>query len=315
MKINKKLKNTEKGMLMKNHKVIVGILTIAILGLILFAGPTKAFVLGLDAKVVDPTNNETIIFTASIDIQSVDKYLPIKTLKLNIGGLTPLTSLNSCIFDVNGNKDPESKCKGMEIKKISEANAYGYGYGYGYDNSYGYSYGYDTSYGYGYDFGYGYGYGYGNGETELVYEITLDTSSYDTGTYEAWLGSKIGNENFESKDRWEFTKNSPVAIIGNRGSSSGSNSLNFGYCGDGYCDTDESVDTCPIDCPADLDLLETGSKNPLELEKNDNPNFFSGITGAVIGFAKTGRGVASLTFAFVILVAGSFVIFTKRKAK
>ncbi|MFA4953072.1 MAG: hypothetical protein WC584_02525 [Candidatus Pacearchaeota archaeon] len=316
MKINKRLKNLKNDMKAPNKsKIIAGILTFIILGLIIFVGPAKAFVLELNTDKDSLIKGEKIIFNASIKIESVDKYLPIKTLKLNLHGLSPLTSLNVCEFDIEGK--PISGCDGMTIKKISEANSYGYGYGYGYDNSYGYGYGYDFGY------GYGYGYGYGQGESELTYEISLDTINYDAGNYESELETIIGNQIFKSKDKPAFTINT-ISTITTTGTSGGNGRrtkiidmeyLVTGYCGNGVCNSEETSKTCPLDCPEIALLGEELSGNPLQIENEtkNNLGFFSGITGAVIGTLSNGRTIIVILFLVGLMGITVSIIIVKRR--
>lgn len=193
MDIRRKISNLIKT---KSTKIIAGFFTFAILTLLIFTGPAQAFILGL---VVDGDNEvakgETITFTASIEIQSQDEYLPINYLTLEIGGKT-------CNFNIKG--DVIDECKWInEIAKTSGTYGGDYGYGYGYDNDNLYGYGY----GYNFDFGYGYGYGYSSGldATTLTYNITIDTDYFSPKTYQAFLKANIGKDNkektFESKSQ------------------------------------------------------------------------------------------------------------------
>jgi hypothetical protein len=190
-------KNFIDGMKSGNYsKIIAGILTVAILGLIIFAGPVKAFVLGLDIDGSDSVDKgENIKFIATLNIENMDKYLPVKELYLFFNdGMV-------CTFEVDGTEI--SDCSGITITPILidlNENS-GYGYGYGYDSDYGYGYDFDYGYGYGYD------YGYGGKEINLIYHITLDTenTNYPIGTYESQLKALIGDEIFKSKDKPEFT--------------------------------------------------------------------------------------------------------------
>ena len=286
-----------------NPKIIAGILTIAILSLIIFAGPAKAFILGLtidgDSEV---EQGKKIIFNATLEIQSVDKYLPVKELRLVIDG--PETRI--CRFDITGKKiGNESGCHGINIKKIPLPQIEkGYGYSYGYDNSYGY--------GYGYDFGYGYGYS----EQTLSYEITIHTQHFLSGNYESQLKALIGDKTFESKDKPKFT------IKDKEDDDDGGSNGNLGYCGDGFCDSDETSETCPGDCPLKIELLGT-SNNILNLtsgepenNRTQKNNFTDSLTGAVTGiteFAKSRTGM----IAFVILMGifAALIIFLKRLSK
>ena len=170
-----------------SHKIIASMLSIFVLTIILFAGPAQAFILNLD---VDDGNSEvntggTITFTATLDIELMDQYLPINSLMLNIGN-------KSCAFNLEGEIVGDN-CNGINIENLSGKYGAGEGYGYGYDNSYGYGDGYNFNY------GYGYGYASGTGATELVYEITIDTKYFSPGTHQAFLKALIGETTFKSK--------------------------------------------------------------------------------------------------------------------
>lgn len=176
-----------KNMKINKTKLIASIFTIFILGLILFAGPAKAFILSLDIAdgfESEVNKGELIKFIASLEIQSQDQYLPINSLMLKIGSKT-------CSFNLDG--ETLNGCEGVSIEKISGSFGRGEGYGYGYDNSFGY--------GYQYNFNYGYGYGYQNGmgETTLMYEITIDTEYFSPKTYNARLQADIGGKTYNSR--------------------------------------------------------------------------------------------------------------------
>ena len=162
--------------LLKDSKVISIILTIIIVAAILLSGPASAVNLGF-LNVPDETEKgEEVNFQAYVDIET-NEIVPFQNFTILIGNV-------SCTFDINGNKLTE--CPGINITTIHKYKSYGYGdlfgYGYGYDTSI-WSY-QNYSFGYGYGYEYGYGYGYPNYLTsELLFNITWNTSSYSEGTY------------------------------------------------------------------------------------------------------------------------------------
>ena len=281
-------------------KISALIITIGILTLIIFAGPAKAFILGLTIDDNSPTKGEIFTFTATLDIQSMDKYLPIKNLTLVIDG--PTTSF--CVFDINGN--PLEGCDDMTIIPINTPSNNEKGYGYGY--------GYDSAYGYGYDFGYGsgYGYGYGQGGKGLYfkYEITLDTTNYNTGNYESWLEAVIDGEIFESKDKPTFTIN-PISTPTNGGTGGGGGcTYNPNYdwgCSDwSTCVDGIQTRVCKAtnNCgdiygkPAETQActVRTSTIPPTETTlttTETTPGFLAAITGAVIGALGTGGTIVA----------------------
>ena len=135
-------KNKMKNIITRNKKhsskLLAGLVSLFVIGLLILSGPANAFDLGLsiDDSTIDKGDNA--VFSASIDIKSGEN-LPIDEVSLIISG----AGNRVCIFNVDGSKI--SGCDGININLISETTSYGYGYGYGY-------------YGYGYNFGYGYGF-------------------------------------------------------------------------------------------------------------------------------------------------------------
>ncbi len=294
MKIIKNLEKFVNNMNLKKTRIIAGILTLFIISLLIFAGPVQAFILGLTIDNNSLIKGEKVTFNASLEIESMDKYLPAKNLTLEIKGPTSST----CIFNLNGN-NPLQGCEDMTITPINfpDENEKGYGYGYGYD----------SEFGYGYDFGYGYGYGYGYGQggkkLYYLYEIVLDTTNYQKGGYVSQLKAIIGGETFESKDKPIFTINTPA----NPGGGGGNNNDDNNDDGTGF---------------QTLGLENNGkeennkSSNP-EIENNEsqdeNKGFLSSITGAIIG---GGRGKVTIPIIFVVLTfISTLIVYTIKKRK
>ena len=112
------------------NKIIASILTIVIISLVIFTGPTKAFVLGLDITDDSLNDQGKIIFTASIDIENMDKYLPVKELELSVFEIDGITS-KICKFNVDGSKiSTDGGCEGITITKINAPSDNEGGYGY-----------------------------------------------------------------------------------------------------------------------------------------------------------------------------------------
>jgi hypothetical protein len=305
MKINKKLNSLKKSM-KSNNKLVVGLISISMLILILFAGPVQAFILGLALDNNSPTKGEIITFTAKLDIETMDKYLPIKNLTLLLEGPTN----KECVFDIYGNNLTD--CDGLNIIPINiDLNGkYGQGEGYGNDSSYGYGYNF------GYDCGYGYGYGAGGKEIHLIYNITLDTTNYNPGDYQSSLKSFIGNKTFESKDKPLFTVTDSTSII--LGGSSGSR--RFYSCGNEFCDVGETIENCPSDCSENNNLFDELSFKDngegLILNKTEEPfekPIFSKITGAVVG--TLGKAESWIAIIFILLIFGGLGLIKLRKIK
>lgn len=312
MKNNKNPKKLKDSMKLVNNKIIAGIFTIAILGLIIFAGPAKAFILKLDTDKDSLTKGGEITFTATLDIEAMDEYLPVKNLILNIKGPSPLLNLKVCEFDIRGN--PVSGCDGMTITPINIdlSGKHGEGYGYGYDNSYGYGYPYN----FGYDYGYGYGYGAGGSKIHLVYEITLDTTNYATGNYESQLNALIRNKTFESKDKPTFTVN-PSIDDSSSSKKGGSKIIESGCITEWVCSSwsacSEGLQT--RNCEKEISYCYAGLK-PSEVQKciielgseketEETKGLISRMTGAVIGAATSTTGM--IIIIFLISLGGVFI--------
>lgn len=151
---------------MTKSKIFAGVITIAVLLMLVISGPVEAVNLNLIADRSEVTHGNTIKFTISMDIDS-DERFDINYFALKIVGPTSET----CKFDINGIK--LSSCAGItQIELISNSATYGYGYGYGYTDG------------------------------VLEYEVTLDTDNYHEGDYQTELQistdtgmlSKVGSD-------------------------------------------------------------------------------------------------------------------------
>ena len=290
-----------------NKKFIASFISVSILSLLFLAGPVQAFLLGLDVDNTTPNKGENITFTATLDIEKMDKYLPVKNLSLILNG----PEYSECIFDINGNN--LSKCKGIvSIERISvhSENEYGYGYGYGYDSDNGY--GYDFGYDYGYDYGYGYNYGYGGKPIKFEYKIILDTTDYSEGTYDTLLKVLIGDETF-SKNGVQITINAPSTIQEKDDEkeikTSSRKTSTFYYNSLNTTSNQVSQGNSNGEENKTIQLIE-GDEIP-----GDNQNFLSLITGAVIGTLGTTGTV--VTGFFIVALLGGFgvVSYKRRKSK
>ena len=103
---------------MKN-KLISALVTLAVITLLILAGPAQGFTLNLIVDNASPTQGQIITFTAEIDIPTGEQ-IPVQELTFSISG----TSNKECKFYVIG--DAISGCDGMTIKRIN-APKYGYG--------------------------------------------------------------------------------------------------------------------------------------------------------------------------------------------
>ena len=147
------------GSIRNSPKIISGILTLIIIGILLFSGPAKAITLGIP-KIFDTTPNEdsTVSFLAKIDLHTNDR-IPLTNVTVNIKN-SNANVIDTCTFYLNGTELSDTN-ETFVIEKLHSnynysASLSGYGYGYGYDSgtytninqSFGYGYGYLAGYGY-----------------------------------------------------------------------------------------------------------------------------------------------------------------------
>jgi hypothetical protein len=141
----------------KIDKILGVLVTMLIIGLLVFVGPVDAYQLQLSGLKSSYNFGDTINFLSKVNINS-DERVPIKNVSLEVNNQVV------CTFDVLGNK--LTACNGVNISLVSNTVNYGYGYGYNsFINSSGGNYTGQS---------YGYGYGYG-GSGEIVYNVSIQT--------------------------------------------------------------------------------------------------------------------------------------------
>lgn len=285
------------------RKVIASSVSVVILVLLFLAGPVQAFVLGLDivgdSKV---ERGENLSFVVSVDIESVDKFLPVKKLELVTVEALPSINADICVFDVDGNI--LSGCNGIRIfpVKSSYSDSFGYGYGYGYS----YGYGYDFGYGYGYDKGYGYGYGSGYGKMRLEYRVVLDSGSYHVGNYSNYLKVRIGDKVFV-KDGVEFEIGAKdnVVVPKKEEEEEPKEPKRYSRHYSAFVAPPIKLNVSSVEDGVN----ESGESSGMGISGDEGPksgigSFFSGITGGVIGALGSG-GTIGVGF-FILLIVGGF---------
>ena len=158
-------------------KVIASVVTLLVLGLLVFAGPAQAFSISLDIPETTAEQGKKIELTATVKIDSGEAY-DIDHLVLVLTGPETI----ECAFDITGKMKAgvNEMCHGINIKKIPLPQI-------------------EKGYGYGYSYGYGYT------EQELTYEITLHTQKFKVGTYETSFLVVMANGDELSQDGLPIT--------------------------------------------------------------------------------------------------------------
>ncbi len=102
---------------------------------------------------------------------------------------------------------------------------------------------------------------------------------------------------------------------GGGGGGSGGGGGRFYLCGNGICDSGESIKTCPKDCNKTIELM-TGLEEPnteKETPENEQPNFLSKLTGAVIGVFETTNFFIVIISLIVVVVVVIITISLKKR--
>jgi len=207
----------------KKDKLIAAFITMAIVGLLLIAGPVFAITLGItDISDTTPTEGDTISFLAKVDLHTND-VIALKNVTVDITGTGVA---DTCTFDIAGNI--LSGCDDMTVSVVTNNVDYnaaaGYGYGYTsnglYENT-------SFDYGYGYVFGYGYD-AFSNSigtDAELVYNITYLTPSVSADKVLSITTSVAADDGSNSVT---YTmKTAETITVQNSGGGSGSGSTTY----------------------------------------------------------------------------------------
>jgi hypothetical protein len=155
------------------------LITITVIGLIVFAGPASAVNVSITGfSLGNPERGELTTTTATIKILSNERIKLDKPVKVKIKGdvVCEFNPITGAII---------SGCEGINIDVIAAPNNYGYGYGYQY----------------GYQYGYGYGYNEGYSDTNPSYNITINTTDMDSGENDVEIEVDVGNnQTYDSND-------------------------------------------------------------------------------------------------------------------
>lgn len=162
--------------------------------------------------------------------------------------------------------------------------------------------------------------------TDAVSISASKTGLSGTGSGNLIVGNNGGNSSIDYISVINILMN-PISNPPPSSSSGGSGGGGVGgevwyyKCGNGVCDNGESMNTCPEDCNPNFVPLSTENNagntsdnetNLSELETEEKISRGAGITGAVIGFAKTKTGIG-LIFAIIIIILGIAIMSSKGK--
>ncbi|MDW7731326.1 MAG: PGF-pre-PGF domain-containing protein [Methanolobus sp.] len=185
--------------------------TVAIVLMLVLSAPATAIRMGIDIDNTTPAQGEEITFTVTANISSTDRYVPMENFSLVLS--KDGSTVRNVVFAPDGTILTGGSGISIGVINSPDASEYDYGYGEAMDDMYGYGYG--TNYSFGYGYGYGYGYGAGGSSLTYSYNVTINTSSFDIGDYDAQVLLNTGNtakSSFESLET-SFTISSMEADI------------------------------------------------------------------------------------------------------
>lgn len=176
-----------------NNRVFSVILTLIVIGLLLFSMPVKAFDLSLSAPSnSNPTQGEIITFSANVTISNAE-IVPLESIKIVFKN--SLGVYENCTFNLSNNS--ETSCSFLNVSFSEEDVSHTYGYSTAEFNS--------TNYYWGYGYGYGYTYSPNLGNAVYSFDFSLNTSGLDVEQYEVWL---VAVTEATNTDVTEFASNS-----------------------------------------------------------------------------------------------------------
>jgi hypothetical protein len=292
-----------------SQKIISAAISLFIIGLILLSGPASAYKVYLENfSNSSPVAGETISILSEIEINSNER-IDFNSIELYINNALV------CSFKAGGDK----ACSYVKAEFISSFSNAGLGYGYGY------AYGYENGHGY----GYGYNNGYSNGK--LVYNISIDTSGFGSGTYILKIKANPDSSGLYSKEAeksFTVSVNSVSSSSGSSGSNTNDNQCitgwscsSWGNCVNGYENRVcvKSEDRCNTNTPKPFERRNCENENNINDNENNNENSnpntntnTNPLTGQVIGgfenfslkdFAKNNTGI----IIFTIIIIGAIV--------
>lgn len=265
------------------EKIIAYVITFFIIATLIVSGPANALNLVLGSF-------------SNADLNKGQKTSALFEIHLRTNERINITAINlvlnnangnfTCFFDVNGNSLTNCNAN-LTLLSNNASNGYGYGYGYGYNNNFGYNYGYTGGI--------------------LVYNLTIDSSNLEAGSYDVYLELNLGNHNYRSDIR-QINVLSQIVGISSGGAifTQLNKTSNQSINGQNLSDNNQNH------------LNENITKNDTITEENSNlsniTSRIGGITGAVIG-AIGSKGGILVFFIIVLFATGAIILKIYRKKK
>lgn len=165
------------------------IATFLIIGILILAGPAKAFILDIEIEDNEKFFGEELNVEASFEVENSER-VPVDYFILNLKGPKEI----NCSFLTDGSKI--SGCGDIMITVLSTASS---------------DQGNLTGSNSGVDYNWGYGYGYGHGGNKIFrYNITFNSSNLGAGTFETYFIASISTDKIVKRGEDIIIKNPPV---------------------------------------------------------------------------------------------------------
>jgi hypothetical protein len=254
------------------NQVISGVVSIALVALLVFAGPASALNFSIDGLQNVYYRNQPVEFTATFDINS-NQQVDVNSVSLELGrpGNSPNAQWSTlCVFDMHGNSI--SGCQHVNVTLISNSTNNGYGYGYGY--------------------------GYGNGDRKLVYKIVIDREHPELTVkrHSVRLTADTSAGTFQIRDEFTISNGNPTNPKGIQGAWGNNGQLIQGLS---FADEGQMAGTYTAPQTTEKD------SGTVLLQVDPPATKPSGITGAVIGTLRSSS--TWIVVVFIALVIGAFV--------
>ncbi|MCX9011814.1 MAG: PGF-pre-PGF domain-containing protein [Candidatus Methanoperedens sp.] len=167
----------------KRSVVASTLVTLIIVAMLIISGPAQAVSVSISGLQTAPyTQGSNVEFQVTINITDPDRFVPVTNISINVTGPSGINRT----FAPDGTPLSGDPVISIDPFLIPHPSDFGYGYGYGYDSRLG------SGHNFGYGYGYGYGYGAGGGSLTYIYNVTINTTSLQAGSYTAVASLNTG---------------------------------------------------------------------------------------------------------------------------